>query len=98
MPIPNRRRVAALVFRHVGESALRSHPEGGDGREQQVPPRPVGGGFVPRSIRLRGKRTTASRFFAEEAVSGAQLQPTTAERGGGRWSAMEPPSPNLGGA
>ena len=47
VPILNRRCVAALVFRRVerirATSVVGLHPEGGDGREQQFPPRPVGG-------------------------------------------------------
>jgi len=81
VPIPNIRRVAALV-RICAASVVGLHLEEGRGREQQVPPHPVGGGFIPRSIRLGRKRMTASRFFCGGAASGAQLRWTTAERGG----------------
>ena len=84
VPIPNIRCIAVLV-RICAASVAGSHLEEGNGREQQVPPHPVGGGFIPCSIRLGGKRTIASHFFrGGGGVGGA----TTMDEGrkGGRES------------
>jgi hypothetical protein len=62
VPIPNIRCVAVLV-QICAAFVVGLHLEEGNGRKQQVPPHPVGGGFIPRSIRLGGKRMIASRFF-----------------------------------
>jgi hypothetical protein len=57
VPIPIRCSVVALVFQQGGGicavSIVRLHPEGGNGRERRVPPRPGGGGVIPCAICLR---------------------------------------------
>ena len=81
MPIPNRRPVATLVFRHVRQiratSVVRSHPEGGNGTV--APCRGHRPSLDPPQVK---ENDCVPFFWGEEAALGAKLRWTTAEREG----------------